>query len=104
MIIQLNADRSLNINEGFGEKLKVSIWKELARFTEHITRLEIHLSDENGDKAGPNDKKCLLEAHLGGHQPVVVVGVANSCEQSLNGALDKMKASLEKVLGRLKDH
>ena len=37
----------------------------LDRFSEQITRVEVHLSDENSDKKfGTDDKRCLLEARL----------------------------------------
>lgn len=29
-----------------------------------ITRIEVHFGDENGEKFGKNDKRCLLEARL----------------------------------------
>ena len=72
MTIQLNAGKDLNIQEAFGEKLEDMLTEELSRFSEHITRLEVHLSDENGIKDGQNDKRCLLEARLEGRQPIAV--------------------------------
>ena len=62
MTIEFNADNNLTIHEEFRDKLKDLLTDELSRFSEHITRLEVHLSDENSHKQGQNDKKCLLEA------------------------------------------
>ena len=104
MTIQLNADKNLNIHESFGDKLKDLLSEELSRFSEHITRLEVHFSDENGGKDGPNDKRCMIEARLEGRQPIAVTDLANTYEQSVNGAIDKLKTSLETILGRLKQH
>ena len=56
MTIQLNADKNLNIHESFAEKLEGVLTRELSRFSDHITRLEVHLSDENGVKVGQNIK------------------------------------------------
>jgi hypothetical protein len=45
----------------------------LDRFSEQITRVEVHLSDQNSDKKfGNEDKRCLLEARLAGLQPISV--------------------------------
>ena len=104
MTIQLNTDNNLNVREAFGDKLDKLLSKELDRFSEHITRLEVHLSDENGSKDAINDKKCLLEARLEGRQPIVVTQVANNYEQAVHGAIDKLKSSLTTITGRLRNH
>lgn len=64
MIIQLNTDNNLSVHEAFGTTLEDLLCNELSRYSEHITRIEVHLSDENGSKGGINDKRCLLEARL----------------------------------------
>lgn len=104
MTIQLNADKSLTIHESFGEKLKEMLTAGLTRFSEHITRLEVHLSDENGGKDGQNDKRCTLEARLEGKQPIAVTADAHTHEQSVKAAMDKLKNSLDTIIGRLRDH
>lgn len=101
MTIQLNADNNLNIHEAFGAKLKELLSDELSRFSEHITRLEVHLSDENGSKKGTDDKRCLLEARIAGRQPVAVSELADTHENSVSGAIEKLKASLDTIFGRL---
>jgi len=104
MTIQLNTDKNISVHEAFGTKLNDLLSKELSRFSEHITRLEVHLSDENGSKEGLNDKKCLLEARLEGRQPIAVSGLANTYELAVNSAIDKLKASLDTILGRIRVH
>ena len=56
MTIQINTDSNLSVHEAFGNKLEGFLTDELSRFSEHITRLEVHLSDENGSKHGVNEK------------------------------------------------
>jgi ribosomal subunit interface protein len=104
MTIQINADNNLTISEAFGTKINDILSEELDRFSDHITRLEVHLSDENGDKKGQNDKRCMIEARLAGKQPIAVVEVADTQEQAVNGAIDKLKTSLETITGRMKNH
>ena len=76
----------------------------LSRFSDQITRLEVHLSDENSLKEGLNDKRCLLEARLEGRQPIAVKNQANNLEQAVVGAVDKLKVSLDTKIGRLKNY
>lgn len=104
MTIQLNAGKNLNIHEYFAEKLDGILNQELSRFSEHITRIEVHLSDENGAKDAQNDKRCLLEARLEGRQPIAVTHIANTYDQALDGAIAKLKTSLDTILGRLRHH
>lgn len=105
MTIQLNADNNLNIHESFGEKLREMITKKLdARFGEYITRIEVHLSDENADKPGENDKKCIIEARLAGRNPIAVTGNGDTHETSTRAAIEKLVAALDTSIGRLKNH
>jgi ribosome-associated translation inhibitor RaiA len=104
MQIQVNTDRNI---EGHG---KLSTWVSdtvedtLSRFSEHITRVEVHLSDENGSKKGENDKRCLMEARMKGRQSIAVTHDAPNVDQAVNGALDKLSRSIESVRGRLNDN
>ncbi|KAF0200533.1 MAG: ribosome-associated [Bacteroidetes bacterium] len=104
MIVQFNTDK----NVAGSEELKASstslISEELSRFSQQITRVEVHLSDEDGNKDTGNDKRCMIEARLAGMNPIAVTNQANNHEQALSGAIDKLKSSLEKATGRLKDY
>jgi ribosome-associated translation inhibitor RaiA len=66
------------------------------------TRVEVHLSDENGDKPGPHDLRCQLEARPKGHQPISVTHKADSLEQAIDGAAEKLEHALEHLFGKLR--
>lgn len=104
MKIQFNTDKNVAGNEEFMASSTSLISEELSRFSQQITRVEVHLSDEDGNKDTGNDKRCMLEARLAGMKPIAVTEQANTHEQALSGAIDKLKTSLEKVTGRLKDY
>ena len=104
MNIQFNTDKNIEGSERLAEYFSATITKELSRFDGHITRLEVHLSDENSNKDGQNDKRCKLEARLEGMQPIAVTNDADSIEQAVKGATDKLKASLDTVIGKLRNH
>ncbi len=101
MKIQFNNARNMTGSEEIRVSLIALMSEQLSRFSHNITRLEVHLSDENGPKEGMNDKRCMLEARLEGRQPIAVTNVANSFEQAANGAIVKLKNSLSSILGRL---
>ncbi|MBC7554519.1 MAG: HPF/RaiA family ribosome-associated protein [Taibaiella sp.] len=104
MTIQINSDKNLAVHEAFGDKLKDTLSDKLSRFSEHITRLEVHLSDENGSKEGIHDKRCMIEARFEGRQPVAATNHAGTYDQAVDGAIDKIKAVLDSAIGRVKDH
>ena len=104
MIIQINTDKNVSVHEAFEDQLDSLLSEELSRFSENITRLEVHFSDENGNKQGQNDKRCLLEARIEGRQPIAVTDNADDYETAVRGAIEKLKASMDTIFGKLKNH
>ncbi|MBK8566343.1 MAG: HPF/RaiA family ribosome-associated protein [Saprospiraceae bacterium] len=103
MNIQFNTDRNVSGNEKSTAPLIALITEELSRFSHQITRVIVHLSDENGNKEARNDKRCLMEARLEGMQPMAVSNLADTHELAVEGAVEKLKHSLESTLGRMHD-
>lgn len=101
MHIQINTDQNVEGSDAFADQMKAIIESTLNRFSEHITRVEVHLSDENSDKAGINDKRCLMEARLEGRQPIAVTHQAANLDLAVQGAAGKLKNMIESNLGRL---
>jgi hypothetical protein len=102
MQIQFHTDHNIVGNERQNAYFTKTITEALSRFSIHITRLEVHLADENGAKEGKNDQRCMIEARLEGMQPIAVTNHADSIEKAVKGATEKLKAALETVLGKLK--
>ena len=80
------------------------IKNELARFDEIVTRIEVHVSDENGNKSTPNDKKCVIEARVEKKQPIAVTATADSPEKAFFEALEKIQRVLDTTLDKIKEH
>ncbi len=97
MQVQFNTDKNVIGNEELTVSSTSLISEELSRFSHQITRVEVHFSDEDGNKDGFNDKRCMVEARLAGMNPIAVTNKANTHEQALFGAIDKLKTSLEKI-------
>lgn len=104
MQIQVNTDHNLEGREALIHWVEAEVRQTLGHFSDHITRVEVHLSDENSGKSGGDDKRCLMEARITARQPLAVSHHAGSLNDAFSGAAGKMKRSLESSLGRLKDH
>lgn len=104
MKIQIETDNNIEGDTILTQAVEAVVRGTLDRFSPQITRVEIHLSDENSDeKFGAEDKRCLLEVRLASHQPIAVSDRAATSEQAVSGAAEKMKHLLETTLGRLND-
>ena len=71
----------------------------LTRYRDRLTRVEVHLSDVNGPKGGP-DARCALEARAAGRQPVTVTNDARTPDEAVKGAVQKMGRLLATAFGR----
>ena len=104
MTIQINTDKNIKGEHRSEEYFSGQVEKELDRFAEHITRIEVHFADENGDKNSPNDKTCKVEARMKNRQPIAVTAQDDIIEKAFNAALGKVKASMNSIVGRMQDH
>ena len=104
MQIQINADQNIDVHEGLADEISGIVEVALNRFSDHITRVEVHLSDENSDKKiGHDAMRCMMEARLENHQPIAVTHQAESVGQAIDSAADKLARLIEHTLGRLHD-
>ncbi|MGK2870982.1 MAG: HPF/RaiA family ribosome-associated protein [Alphaproteobacteria bacterium] len=101
MQIQINTDKNIEGGEDLSARVSTEIHTRLDRFSQHITRIEVHLSDEDADKSGGSDKRCLIEARLEDRQPEVASERAATLEGAYSGAAKKLQRALETTLGRL---
>ncbi len=100
MNIQINTDKNIEGNERLQSFLEKKITSTLRRFESHITRIEVHLSDVNAGKEGPQDKRCLIEARLEGRDPLTASANSDTVENAVNNAIDKIKQVLDTELGK----
>ncbi|MFE3871242.1 HPF/RaiA family ribosome-associated protein [Flavobacterium sp. ZS1P70] len=104
MKIQINTDKNIEGHERLEAYFSSESEKVLARFEDKITRLEVHLGDENSDKTGINDKRCLIEVRAANMQPIVVTNHADTTEKAFQGSLEKMKKVLGTTFDKMKAH
>ena len=83
------------------QRVEAVVESTLGHLAEHITRVEVHLSDENAMKGGITNKRCMMEARLETHQPIAVKQEGVSLDQAIDGAVHKLKRLLVHTLSRL---
>jgi ribosome-associated translation inhibitor RaiA len=103
MQVQFNTDESIEGTQELAEHAESLVRRVLDRFKDHVTRIEVHVSDVNGPKTTENDKRCLMEARIAGRQPIAVTEMANTVHQALDGAAHKLRRALDTTLGKLND-
>jgi len=104
MIIQLNTDHTITSRDSLTAEVEASVRSSLSHYHGRISRVEVHLSDENGGKGGGNDIRCVMEARPDGHQPIAVTHKADELVEAVNSAAAKLKAALDHTFGRLQHH
>ena len=104
MQIQVNSKNTLHTGESFERWASTELHASLSRFKGDITRIEIHMSDESSDKAGLEQKRCVMEARLAHHEPLAVNHNAPNQDLAFRGAGDKLKRLLDHTLGKQRDH
>lgn len=101
MQIQVNTGGNVNVSSGMIRHIEAELESALSRYRDQITRVVVHLGDENAAKSGGADKRCMLEARPAGRQPVVVTHHAASIGEACSGAVNKLEALLDNSYGRL---
>ncbi len=104
MKIQVNTDNNIEGGVRFTNYVNEFISQKLDRFSNQITRVEVHLRDVNGSKDYGNDKQCLLEIRLENIQPIAVTNDAKTVEDALKGSVEKAMNALETIVGKLRNH
>ena len=102
MLTHVFSDKHIDSDKRTQDWVTATVEVTLERHLEDLTRVEVHLSDENGGKSGPKDKRCKMEARPKGHQPILVSHDADSLTQAVEGAAQKLEHALEHLFGKLR--
>ena len=103
MQVQVHTDDNIQGGESLAHWIQEEATARLGRFRDHITRIEVFLSDTAAGKTSANDKRCRVEARPAGRQPVTVTADADKVADAFTGAIDKLVRALDADLGRVKD-
>jgi ribosome-associated translation inhibitor RaiA len=103
MLIQVNTDNHIESGDELVAQVSSDLDQALKRFAAQITRVEVHLHDENADKSGARDKRCVIEARIRGLEPLAVSHSGPTVPVAVNGATDKMVRSLDRTFSKLRN-
>lgn len=104
MQIEVTTDRNIEGGEKLIRQIEAEVETALARFSGQLTRVEVHLADENAEKSGQADKRCMVEARLSGRPPIAVTDHGATLEAACSGALKKLRSVLDRRSARKGDH
>lgn len=99
MQIQINTGRHIEKTDQLRATVEDIVSRNLDRFGERVTRVEVHLTDVNADKGG-RDTRCVMEARLAGLKPVMVDELAHTYDVAVREAAGKLQRALATRLGR----
>jgi ribosomal subunit interface protein len=102
MTILVNTDNHIEGKEELNNYIINLYTEKLSRFNAHLTRIEVHLSDENAGKAGTDDKKCNIEAKLEGAEPIFASAQSDEMSKAIHERLQKIKRGIEHHLDKVK--
>ena len=103
MQINVNTDNTITNHQGLDEHVESVVRNAIDRFSDHLTGVEVHLSNENRQKGADGGNSCMMEARVRGYQPIVVHEHSDDLRQSIKNAASKLARSLDSALGRLQD-
>jgi ribosome-associated translation inhibitor RaiA len=95
MQILLHSDPHTDGGQRMLEHFTVVVKAAMERYGERVSRVEAHLSDVHAQARSSDDNiHCTLEAHLVGHDPVVVKDQAGNAHQAIEGAVRKLQRAV----------
>jgi ribosomal subunit interface protein len=103
MIIQTNTDNTVEMHAPLTQHVETVVKDALERFSDHITRVEVHLSEPKDSKSSSGAHHCMMEARMERHAPIVASANAATLHQAIHGAAEKLKRAIDSTLGRISD-
>lgn len=97
----LNTDQHIHGDQRLTEIAEDTVKSALGPLVGRLTRVEVHLRDVNGQKGGPDDIHCVIEARPEGLQPHSVSHAEANVAAALKGAARKLRTHLDSEFGRL---
>ncbi|WP_071871890.1 HPF/RaiA family ribosome-associated protein [Atopomonas hussainii] len=102
MQIQVHSDNHIQGSARLADWVSATVTDKFDRYGDDLTRVVVHLADDNAHKSGATDKRCHIEARPKGQAPLSVTHKAESLEFALDGALEKLSHALDHHMGKLR--
>ncbi|MGQ7830204.1 HPF/RaiA family ribosome-associated protein [Altererythrobacter sp. Z27] len=104
MQIQFNSDSSVMGTANVAERIEAQLRHRLARYEDRLTRIEVHVSDENARKGGADDKSCTIEARPRSGRAIGVTAHAADVDAAARKAGNILFERLDRVFGKAERH
>ncbi len=99
MQILISTGKSAGSDADLRQQVEDEVAATLSRFSGQVTRVEVHLGDENADKGSPG-MRCAMEARPAGQAPIAVNCTAATITEAYRGAAQKLKNLLDTRFSR----
>lgn len=100
MKVLLNTGRHVEAGPELRQQVQDAVDAGLERFSDRLTRVEVHISDQNADRSGSSDLRCAMQARPSGRLPVGVSHDAATAVEACSGAVEKLVNLLSTAFGR----
>jgi len=104
MQVQFNSDSSVMGTENVAERIEAQVRERLSRFEDRLTRIEVHVRDENGPKHGGDDKACTIEARPRSGRAIGVTEHAATVDDAARKAASTLAQRLDRHFGKSERH
>lgn len=104
MQIQVNTDNFIHGDARVEEVARLAVTSDLGHFKDRLTRVEVHIKDQNADKHGPEHIRCTIEARPRGLGPMAAHHDAADIQAALKGAAKKLRGRLSSEFEKLDPH
>jgi len=110
MLIEVRTDSNIDGSDQLTDHVKAVAHAALDRHSDHIRRVDVHLSDASGSKTGQDGKCCMIEVRRNGREPIIIKHQESTMDQAIQGAFHDLKKSVESAFGKesirdgLRDH
>ncbi len=102
MELLFNTDNQIDATEAMEARANEIVDSALGRFEHHLTRIELHLADENSpQKGGSADIRCTMEARPEGLRPLTATHHDANPDAAMRGAAKKLQRALDNEFGKL---
>ena len=102
-MIQVHGDSRIHADQNLQDAIAAVVKGSLIHLSGRISRVQVHIGDESGNKQSDDDKRCMMEARIDGLPPSAVTHHASSLTEAIDGAVEKLRHSLESILGKAHD-
>jgi len=99
MQIKVNAAET-PVTDALHQRVVDRVTRALRHVGRTVTRVEVHLRDDKRGRRGPDDRRCLIEARLARHEPLVVQASGRDLYRAIDQAAEKLARALGRAVQR----